>query len=145
MQQRPSSGRRCRSFSRDFTEPFRPSKLNRVCRRIRFNRLWRSAFGIVGLLTYCIAPAQPVANRSDLTELPIETLLQLEVTTVSRKSEKLSESPAAVSVITQDDIRRSGVTSIEEALRLAPGLEVARVDASQWAISARGFNDVFAN
>src|SRR5947209_9123363 len=85
-------------------------------------------------------PAQP-----DLTELPIETLLQMEVTTVSRKSEKLSQSPAAVSVITQDDIRRSGVTSIPEALRLVPGLEVARLDASQWAISARGFNDVFAN
>ena len=84
-------------------------------------------------------------GQPDLTELPIETLLQIEVTSVARKVEKLSESPAAISVITQDDIRRFGATSIPEALRLAPGLEVARLDANQWAISARGFNDVFAN
>jgi len=112
---------------------------------ILFNQLSRVALGIVAFLTYCSARAQPAATHSDLTELPIETLLQLEVTTVSRKPEKLAESPAAVSVITQEDIHRSGVTSIAEALRLAPGLEVARVDASQWAISARGFNDAFAN
>ena len=52
---------------------------------------------------------------------------------------------AAVSVLTHDDIRRSGATSIPEALRLVPGLDVARVDAHTWAISSRGFNDVFAN
>src|SRR6266446_1339832 len=92
-----------------------------------------------------VPPIQASAAPSDLTELPIEALLQMEVTTVSRKAEKLSQSPAAVSVVTQDDIRRSGATSIPEALRLVPGLDVARVDASEWAISARGFNDVFAN
>src|SRR5205085_479632 len=54
-------------------------------------------------------------------------------------------SPAAISVITEEDIRRSGVTTIQEALRLVPGMEVARLDASEWAVSARGFNDVFAN
>src|SRR5258707_874196 len=91
-----------------------------------------------------LSAAEPAA-QAELTELPIETLMQIEVTSVSRKAEKISEAPAAISVITQDDIRRSGVTSIPEALRLAPGLEVARLDASQWAISARGFNDVFAN
>ena len=90
-------------------------------------------------------PAAEPKAQPDLTELPIETLLQIEVTSVARKSEKLSESPAAISVVTQDDIRRFGATSIPEALRLVPGLEVARLDASQWAISARGFNDVFAN
>ena len=82
---------------------------------------------------------------ADLTELPLESLLQMEVTLVSRKPEKLTASPAAISVVTQEDIRRSGATSIEEALRLVPGLQVARVDASQWAITARGFNDIFAN
>src|SRR5882672_9996454 len=136
---------RSRSISVDFNKHPHQVKTAWIRRRIRFNQLWQCVFGIAGLLMCCSAPAQPAATRSDLTELPIETLLQLEVTTVSRKSEKLSESPAAVSVITQDDIRRSGVTSIAEALRLAPGLEVARVDSSQWAISARGFNDVFAN
>src|SRR5690349_7278575 len=88
----------------------------------------------MALLSCFSGAAQLTDNRSDLTELPIEALLQMEVTTVSRKSEKLSESPAAISVITQDDIHRSGVTSIAEALRLAPGLEVARLDASEWAI-----------
>src|SRR5207302_9226688 len=57
----------------------------------------------------------------------------------------ISDTPVAISVITADDIRRSGVTSIPEALRLVPGMEVARLDPSQWAVSARGFNDVFAN
>ena len=71
--------------------------------------------------------------------------MSIQVTTVSRAPQKVSDSPAAVFVITGDDIRRSGFTGIPEALRLAPGLEVARVDAHDWAISARGFNDVFAN
>lgn len=67
------------------------------------------------------------------------------VTSVSKRPENLSEAPAAIHMITQEDIRRSGATSIPEALRLVPGLQVARVDAHTWAISARGFNDVFAN
>ncbi len=71
--------------------------------------------------------------------------MNTEVTTGARHPEKLSESPAAISVITQEDIQRSGITTLPEALRLAPGMDVARLDASQWAISARGFNDVFAN
>jgi len=82
---------------------------------------------------------------SDLTELSLEELMNIEVTSVSKKTEKLSKAAAAIFVITQEDIHRSGVTSITEALRLAPGIEVARVDAHTWAISARGFNDVFAN
>src|SRR6059036_1489132 len=94
--------------------------------------------------------ASPVRSQNslaqpDLTELPIETLLGIEVTSVARHSEKLSQSPAAISVITEDDIRRSGALSIPEALRLVPGMEAARLDSSQWAVSARGFNDGFAN
>lgn len=88
------------------------------------------------------APATPA---KDLTDLPIEKLMDLEVTSVSRTPQKLSQSPAAVYVITQEDIQRSGATTIAEALRMAPGLDVARIDASRWAISARGFNDFFAN
>jgi len=64
---------------------------------------------------------------------------------VSKKAEKLSNAPAAVFVITQEDIRRSGVTSIPEALRMVPGLEVAKIDANKWAITSRGFNSRFAN
>ena len=71
--------------------------------------------------------------------------MQIHVTSVSRAPEKLAHAAAAVSVITGDDIRRSGVTTIAEALRMAPGLDVARIDSHSWAISSRGFNDALAN
>lgn len=92
------------------------------------------------------ADSQPAAAPAgDLTDVPVEKLMEIEVYSPAKHAEKLSESPAAISVLTQDDIHRSGATSIPEALRLVPGLDVAQVDAEQWAISARGFNDVFAN
>ncbi|MCD4688357.1 MAG: TonB-dependent receptor plug domain-containing protein [Desulfuromonadaceae bacterium] len=84
-------------------------------------------------------------SEADLMALSLDELTSLEVTSVSRKSQKLSEAAAAVFVITQHDIRRSGATSIPEALRLAPGLSVARIDSSKWAISRRGFNGRYAN
>jgi len=82
---------------------------------------------------------------ADLTELAIEDLMNVEVTSASKKAEKLSEAAAAIFVITQEDIRRSGATSIPEVLRMVPGVQVARRDANKWAVSARGFNDQFAN
>jgi len=82
---------------------------------------------------------------SELADLSLEELANLEVTSVSRRAERLSDAPASIFVITGDDIRRSGATSIPEALRLAPNLEVARVDSRQYAISARGFNNTIAN
>jgi iron complex outermembrane receptor protein len=81
----------------------------------------------------------------DLTEISLDELVNLKVTSVSKQPEKLFQAPAAIAVITGEDIRRSGVTTIAEALRMAPGLEVARVDSITWAISSRGFNDLFAN
>jgi iron complex outermembrane receptor protein len=81
----------------------------------------------------------------DLTELSLEELMNVEVTSVSKKGQPLSEAAAAIFVITQEDIRRSGVTSIPEALRMAPGINVAKVDANKWAITARGFNDRYAS
>ncbi len=92
----------------------------------------------------------PVHARSDvkqidITELSLEELMDMKITSVSKKPQKMYDAAAAVFVITQDDIRRSGVTSIPEALRLAPGLEVARIDANKWAITSRGFNGRFAN
>jgi iron complex outermembrane receptor protein len=71
--------------------------------------------------------------------------MDIEVTSVSKKEEKLFQTAAAVFVITQEDIRRSGLTSIPELLRLAPGVEVARIDGTKWAVSARGFNGRLAN
>ncbi|MCP4545123.1 MAG: TonB-dependent receptor [bacterium] len=80
-----------------------------------------------------------------LKSLSLEDLASLEVTSVSKKPEKLADAPAAVFVITNEDIRRSGVTSIAEALRMAPGVQVGRINSNTWAITARGFNGHFAN
>lgn len=82
---------------------------------------------------------------TDLTEKSIEDLMDIEVTSVSKKEERLFQTAAAVYVITQEEIRRSGLTSIPELLRLAPGIQVARIDGTKWAISARGFNGRLAN
>ncbi len=69
----------------------------------------------------------------------------MEVTSVSKKPQKLSDSAAAIFVITQEGIRRSGATHIPDLLRMVPGLQVAQADANKWAISSRGFNRLFAN
>ena len=81
----------------------------------------------------------------DLTALSLEDLMNIEVTLASRKEEKLFEIAAAVFVLTREDIRRSGATSIPQVLRLVPGMQVGQIDASKWAISARGFAARFAN
>ena len=86
-----------------------------------------------------------VAAAIDLTQLSLEELMDLEVTTASRKEEFLFESPAAAYVLTGEEIRRSGFTNIADALRLVPGLQVGRIDAHTWAVTARGFNARFAN
>src|SRR5882724_6750937 len=85
------------------------------------------------------------SNPSTLKRLSLEELMNLEVTSTARRSEPLFTAPSAIQVITQEDIRRSGATSIPEALRLASNLQVAQVDSRQWAISARGFNNTLAN
>ncbi|MGH8196592.1 MAG: TonB-dependent receptor plug domain-containing protein [Steroidobacteraceae bacterium] len=100
-------------------------------------------FLAVGALAACGASAQP--DASDLLELSIEELANLRITSASRIAENLRDTPASVFVITADEIRRSGVTSIPEALRLAPGVEVARRSAYEWSISIRGFNSDLSN
>ncbi len=91
----------------------------------------------------CVSTAN--SNQDDLLELSVEDLLNVEVISVSKKAKSLNDSPAAIFVISQDDINRIGATSIPEALRLAPGIDVARIDSNKWAVSARGFNGRFAN
>ena len=81
----------------------------------------------------------------ELTALSLEELMKVEVTSVSKQTQPLFEAAAAVFVISQEDIRRSGVTTIPEALRMAPGIQVARLDTHRWAVSSRGFNSEFAN
>jgi iron complex outermembrane receptor protein len=115
--------------------------------RKRFIRAWGIALTVLGLLT-CVASAQtdePVRPPTELKKLSLEELFEMEVTSVSKKPEKLSEAAAAVHVVTDEDIRRSGAPSISEALRDIPGVEVARVDSRQYAITARGFNSTTAN
>ena len=93
-----------------------------------------------------LSPASwPQNQKPDLSEISLDTLANAEITSVSRKAEKLSQAAAAVFVISQEDIRRSGLTSIPELLRMVPGLTVAQIDASKWAITARGFNERFAD
>ena len=93
----------------------------------------------------CPLAAQPTSVAANLADLSLEQLGNIVVTSVSRREEPLAEAPASIYVITAEDIRRSGATSLPEALRLAPNLQVARADANQYAISARGFNNVLAN
>ena len=113
------------------------------------------AFVALGLLTAARAiaqqvdtiPQQPdtIGSATALKKLSVEELMNVVVTSVSRRAEPLSHAASAIQVVTQDDIRRSGATSLPEALRLASNLQVAQVDSRQWAISARGFNSTTAN
>ena len=84
-------------------------------------------------------------REKELTEMSFEELMNIEITLATRRENKLMEVPAAVYVLTQEDIQRSGFRTVPDLLRLVPGFEVARIDASKWAISARGFNNFFAN
>lgn len=90
-----------------------------------------------------VADAQ---QTPDLTEMSLEDLLKVEVTTtVGKRTQKLSRTAAAVYVISREEIERSGLTSVPEILRLAPGVEVAQVNSSTWAIAIRGFNGTLSN
>jgi iron complex outermembrane receptor protein len=88
---------------------------------------------------------QAQTQQQDLTTLSIEDLMNITVTSVSKKEQTLSRTAAAIFVITAEDIRRSGATSIPDVLRIVPGLDVAQINGSTWAISARGFNQQFSN
>jgi iron complex outermembrane receptor protein len=105
--------------------------------------------GAALLLTSYEGNAQTAPRTSSdigaLKQLAFEELFDIEITTVSRRPERLVEAASAIQVITAEEIRRSGAASLPEALRLASNLQVARVNSYNWAISARGFNAVTAN
>ena len=107
------------------------------------SRLWSWTSWLLALQSMFFGVSAAVAM--DLTALSVEELMQVEVVSAARQSQAWSDSAAAVFVITADDLRRTGVTQVAEALRLAPGVDVARIDSSRWAISIRGFNGRFAN
>jgi len=91
------------------------------------------------LLLAGLIKGDQAGEEGNLKGLSLEQLGNIEVTTASKQPVKVSRTPAAIYVITQEDIRRSGATSIPEVLRLAPGVEVARIDAVKWSIGIRGF------
>src|SRR5467141_2555911 len=106
------------------------------------------AANAITLLISLVGPAQQgwaqaaQSNQNppeNLKQLSLEQLGNVEVTTASKEPEQVWRTPAAIYVITQEDIRRSGATSIPEVLRLVPGVEVARIDSSKWSIGVRGF------
>ncbi len=84
-------------------------------------------------------------SPEQLKKLSLEELMNLDVTSVARRAEPLRQAPSAIQVVTGDDIRRTGASSIPEALRLADNLEVAQKNSHDWGISARGFNTDLAN
>jgi iron complex outermembrane recepter protein len=103
---------------------------------------------LVSFLSVLLAGSTVAQNSQkvpDVTAMSMEDLMNLQVTSVSKRAQKVADAAAAIFVITQEDIRRTGATSIPEALRLVPGLEVARIDQNKWAIGARGFNGRFDN
>ncbi len=108
-------------------------------------RLWFGLALTTAAISACLLPSLPALAVEVPLDLPLEALLQAEVQTASRKIQRLQDVAAAVFVITRSDIETTGVTSPPEALRLAPGLDVARLANNRWAVSARGFNGRFAN
>jgi iron complex outermembrane recepter protein len=119
---------------------FEPSRLIRLTGAI--------GLGIAAAATPFRADAQTVAPETPieaLKQLSVEDLMNIEVTSVSKQPEKLLDAASAIQVITDDDIERSGASSIPEALRLADNLDVTQKDANDWGISARGFNTNLAD
>jgi len=121
----------------------RPTRVGRTAAGRRAREPRRAAALAVALAL----AARGIAAQSlqDLSALSLEELAQIQVTSVSKRPEPLSHATAAIYVITADDIRRSGVMTLPEALRLAPNLEVARVNSQSYSISARGLNSVNAS
>ena len=105
-----------------------------------YRRLYKSVAPAALGLILAAGAARADATLSDLSALSIEELANVPVTSVSRRPQPLSQAPASIYVINQDDIRRTAGTSIPEILRLAPNLQVARLNSASYGISARGFN-----
>ncbi len=99
----------------------------------------------LAVLAGTVAPATAQNGPPDLRLATLEELMSIEVTSASRREQRVEDVPAAVYVISRDEIRRSGMTSIPELLRLAPGVQVARINANKWAVSVRGFNSLYSN
>jgi iron complex outermembrane recepter protein len=100
--------------------------------------LCATGVGVVATPSAAHAQSRPI----DLATASLEDLMNIEITSAGRKEERAEDVSAAVYVITRDDIRRSGMTSVPEVLRLVPGVQVAQINANKWAVSVRGFNNL---
>jgi iron complex outermembrane recepter protein len=114
-------------------------------RPVRRNLLMLAALALMPLIGSSPAMAAGNASATDLMGLSLKDLMNVTVTSPSKREQKYYSTAAALFVITQDDIRRSGARSIPEALRLAPGVNVQQINANQYSISIRGQNDLFSN
>src|SRR5207244_12220700 len=110
---------------------------------MRFLHLFCLLLVSVSYSAAAAGPDEPQAQN--LKTLSIEELMQIDVTLAARQPEPVRETAAAISVITGEDIRRAGVSTIADAIALADGVHVARFNNGSWAISARGFNITSAN
>jgi len=112
------------------------------------NKFWNKT-GVAGLVLFAaggVGAADAGSSSTNLlADLPLEDLVNVKVTSVSKKEENLNDAAAAIFVLNNDDLQRSGATTVADALRLVPGMQVAAIDSGNWAISARGFNSQFAN
>ena len=120
-----------------------------AARRRVYSHCWAAAWvaaclGCGSLRAQVAEPPEPEL-ADDFEDLSLEELLEVEVTVVTHKQIKVGTAPAALYVITRQDIQRSGMTSIPELLRLVPGMHVAKIDSNRWAIGARGFVGEFTN
>ncbi|MBN1782401.1 TonB-dependent receptor [bacterium] len=121
-----------------------------ICRLFRQSKRIGSGFDryrriVIAGLIITAYPLISAAQQMDLTEIPLEELMRIEVTLATRQTEKLVDVAAAVYVLTREDIIQSGYSSIADVLRIVPGMEIGHIDANKWAVSVRGFNNLFAN
>ena len=97
----------------------------------------------IALVSASLALPGQTPSPPDLTQISLEDLMNIQVTSVSKKAQSISKVASAVYVIEAEDVRRSGATNIPDLLRTVPGVNVAQIDAHTWAISIRGFNERF--
>jgi iron complex outermembrane receptor protein len=126
-----------------------PRRLYVLCRLVARTQI--CAKGILPAVLAALASfSTPIAvpaqqQNKDLTSASLEDLMNMQVTSVSKTEQKVSRTAAAIFVITEEDIHRSGATNIPDLLRMVPGVQVAQANGNKWAVSARGLNDVFSN
>lgn len=114
--------------------------------RLRLNWSTPARFAlVVFVLSLTAFPEQPDSTPIDLADKSLEDLMNIQVTSVSKREQPLSRTASAIFVITTADIERSGATNIPDLLRIVPGVDVAQIDANTWAITVRGLNARFGN